>query len=251
MSKHKNRHKIHASTPETNEKSAAVEHRAPTPEPVEHVAPTPQHGEKMPLLEKKWRHNPDWWMVIFSFLLAVFAAGSFVELWIQLNDARSAFVKSQRPYVWITIPTDKDKHPTPILEPNKKGRWDVFYENFGQSPANGVVEKGLLLFDQNAMLAPHERFFAQTLHKSPTDPQGSVLPPGERSGEPLKYTSVYTNKELTADDISFIKGHEGALVVWIRFEYFDNAGNMYHSNVCEYLSTTGAIADCPWENTMD
>src|ERR1700690_1989077 len=72
--------------------------------------------------------RPDW-TTRFTGILALFAVLSFIALWIQLIDARNNFRRDQRPYVW---PSLMDPRP---MEPQKPIYVDVFFVNYGKTPA--------------------------------------------------------------------------------------------------------------------
>jgi hypothetical protein len=56
--------------------------------------------------------TPDWWIAGGTIALAVFAIGSFILLWTQLNDAREALEVDQRP--WVLIGPDWPLEKTPF-----------------------------------------------------------------------------------------------------------------------------------------
>jgi len=93
----RNRHKKHTN-PATKKEHIGELHAA-----IDNV----QNGLAMPAgrvdatipTAPKWWTNPDWWMVGLTALIALFAMFSFIELWVQLADARENFAKDQRPYV--------------------------------------------------------------------------------------------------------------------------------------------------------
>jgi hypothetical protein len=76
---------------------------------------TPQDDEnskKKPHKWPAWMGTPDWWIAGGTIALAVFAIGSFILLWTQLNDAREALEVDQRP--WVLIGPDWPLEKTPF-----------------------------------------------------------------------------------------------------------------------------------------
>jgi hypothetical protein len=133
----------------------------------------------------KWWGVPDWWIVIFTLVLASFAVFSFIVLWIQVKDARRFFAQAQRPYVWVTTNPKTGGTDTPILEPNKVAMWNFYYTNFGQSPAVGVVARGTVVFGKEWVGKVDKNFFSAELHTREFHAEdksfGFVIPPGDKN----------------------------------------------------------------------
>jgi hypothetical protein len=77
----------------------------------------------------KWWGISDWWVAISTGALAVFALGSFILLWIQLNDARRVFNADQRP--WIEV----KRNGSWVIEIGQPISYPIRFSNTGKSPA--------------------------------------------------------------------------------------------------------------------
>jgi hypothetical protein len=93
----------------------------------------------------KWWGKSDWWTAIGTVALALFAVGSFILLWKQLNDTREALEVDQRP--WVTIAPDWPKEKISqdviaekvVLYPNERIQVPIKLENTGKTPALRVL----------------------------------------------------------------------------------------------------------------
>lgn len=182
----------------------------------DHVDP-PKSGPKAPhnadgveMDRTRWLIRPEWWTVIFTGILAFFAMGSFVELWIQVRDARAAFVKDQRPYVWVTpqVPTIKLGEPI---------RWDVHYSNYGRSPAlnfHSCIQAayGIAGLDGVRFPSMEDSQCSQKAFRSE-----SVVPPGFPA-----YSTSLGDKPLSEKDVSDIEAYDGGALIVGVLQYDDS-----------------------------
>jgi hypothetical protein len=170
----------------------------------------------------------------------------------QFDQAQTAslkqFIIDQRPYVWTTDP-DLTKHPEggepgPRFKIGSKVWWQIYYQNYGKTPAIGVSQRHQLEFGPNAL---------QKLRRSKVSPahtngdhSGSILAPGQ-----IMFMTPTSEREATAKDYQFIvldnttahpRYRENSMAVLVHFEYFDAYWNSYDSYVCEVVQLT-----CPPE----
>jgi len=179
----------------------------------------------------KERQSPDWWMVIPTIVLAIFAMGSFSVLWIQLVDARKAFVKDQRPYVWIADNTAD--HPNIYVEEGLlpvRFAVTVHYTNFGKSPAVRLR-------------------------------WGSEITIVGRSDNIDYLSKVETILPTTKDDFVILASDAfpanfpnvaplHSVIIRLRWRYADTSGHWYETETCNWNLTRGAWGPCETGNEI-
>jgi hypothetical protein len=192
----------------------------------------------------KWWRIPDWWIVIFTCALAVFATASFVVLWIQVNDAREAFVKDQRPYIWLasgpgnlSLEIVDSKQQT---GPHKQIVVTVQYTNFGRSPAIDLRSAKDFETGTDAR---------EKVKLVPLMPAKNIVPPNKVDVFSL-VTSPLSDQEIS----DLMKDFQMAFLA--RFQYSDLSGHRYESHLCMehlqvgnwmYCETNNKIKNCQQE----
>lgn len=145
MSNH-HRHRKHERNPKGNKKQSTIPaasrqsvtaNDSDQPESNE-IAEENSNKEKPTM---NWRTNPDWWMVILTAVVAVFAGASVWIFYLQLGEMHASLVKTQR--AWGQV-TDKDSTPKTLADISEV-IFPMQVTNVGNNPAkrvrvNAVVE---------------------------------------------------------------------------------------------------------------
>jgi hypothetical protein len=193
--------------------------------------------------------NPDWWMVWLTGFLGLAAFATFWVLWCQLNDARQAFVKDQRPYVWLA---SGEKKVSWARAGSKQIGIAFHYTNFGKSPALRLHYAADLELGSDAVLKIDER--------KKLAPDYSILPTGK---EDVAMIVSDPNNPLSEDQIREYTApqNKSEMVIFVRFQYEDVSGHAYESDICAqywgniqnwgYCSDHNAIKDCSKEKCED
>jgi hypothetical protein len=197
-----------------------------------------QAGKKV----AKWFVIPDWWTAVSTTILAVFAIGSFILLWIQLEDARQAFIKDQRPYVWIA------QEQAPVVKLGEKLAWNYHYTDFGKSPALGVAVRCQIRLA--AHKTPELKDMFDPIHKRGFEYEGLVVPPNDTTN----WSTCFSDETINDDDLKLMNMYDGGAKLTLFFEYYDTSWNRYTSQVCRITRRPGAgslTAVCPAENKIN
>jgi hypothetical protein len=183
---------------------------------------------------------------------SVNAANSALKL------TRDNFIRDQRPWLFANeimpepgSPRDAHGH----FAPASPMFWRIYFSNYGRSPAFRLRSAMRVFHGPNAMVAADTFFGA--LRTFPDVDGGTVLPPGGPpapraivpGGEIVEigqqFTTALTDGPLTAEDLTFIYGHDLSVVVVGRIQYRDISGqNLYWLDFCRSTFLTGAINDC-------
>lgn len=148
---------------------------------------------------------------------------------------QNRFVKDQRPYIWSNSVAEPDQ---PRMTAGQVVTWNWHYTVYGKTPAIGAAGREQVIWGPRARSQLVKNFFS-AVHK-PNDESGTVIPPGKDM-----YSSAHSFKNNpSAQDIEWIKTHDGGIMLVAYFEYFDNSGSLYKSTICMERLATGAIADC-------
>jgi hypothetical protein len=150
------------------------------------------------------------------------------------------FVKEQRPYIWVV------KLWQPVLNVGQRVDWHVAYGNFGKSPAVAAVLHTQVVFGQDAHKKIRPDLFSSRRNAPNRKNIGTIIPPGDMTG----YTTAESAEILSPDDLTFIRNNNAGIALLMYVEYFDTAGNEYHSEICFYRLKTGAITSCDLRNVI-
>jgi hypothetical protein len=189
----------------------------------------------MPEKRPHWWTRPEWWLAIFAVL-------SFIVLWIQLKDARAAFRKDQRPYVWVA--NDAKDEPGIFASPitNPKGTKQIAatmrYTNWGKSPA-------ILIQSYHAMVLGTE-----SVEPKPWNKSRRILPTGK-----VDFFSGVSNELSDQEIASYWNAAEDGkgITIYATWQYSDSSGNKYETDICmtrlnlgswQYCETHNNIKDC-------
>lgn len=160
-----------------------------------------------------------------------------------LDTTKSQFRADQRPYVWLQGPPPH----TPIGVIGKDENdffWNVFYTNYGKSPAINLCHKAFLLTGENALdkVVDINRNTCGTDH---VPKHGSILPPMRP-----EWTSAPLGRPATDQEIKQWESTQYGIVVYGRFDYRDGFGNWYFSQFCMARQKNGAVANCEQHNRI-
>jgi hypothetical protein len=199
--------------------------------------------EEPPQLSRKWEWD------LMSTLTAILAGGTIVTfalLWIQLQDARDNFASDQRPYVW-------QSGVEPIhYDISERITINISLADYGKTPALQLINKGTVFFGPRALDQAYEWFdglanekFRQERGKSVT-----VIPPGAVPEKAKTFTTIFSGRVVTADDLTYINTHDLSIVGVFRAQYEDMSGKTYHSDICLFRFQSGAIGNCEKHNQI-
>jgi len=142
-------------------------------------------------------------------------------------------------------------------QPTDRLSADMFFNNYGKSPAINRIGKGKIFFGPNALNQALQWFEQFGKRRFITDETGTatVDPPGkEPSPDPDKphgdFTTMRSDTVPTAQDVIYIREHDDSMVIVHRMEYFDLSGNFYWSEACWRRLITGAWAGCRKHNEL-
>jgi len=175
----------------------------------------------------------------------VAAAESVVEAQAAIDLSKEQFQRDQRPYIWKAF---IKAYPYSIAGPV---RVDIFFANFGKTPALRVSLRGDIFFGANA-LKDADKWFA-SLPKDLRKLHGSVtvIPPGVPA-EPEKDTGQWTtlSKVPSAPEYAYTIEHDSGIVAVSREQYEDASGKIYETDLCFFRLKTGAMAQCERHNEI-
>lgn len=180
-----------------------------------------------------WCRNPDWWIVILTFTLSLIGAFTIRYLRIQVNDARDSFRADQRPYIW---PANIEKNPTWERTGNNQIGVILHFTNFGKSSAFEVHQIPDLELGENALEKVKTLPLGKYFTIAPTGYEETVAAVSDPLSE--KQFTEYTTKN-------------SRMVLYVRFQYKDQSGHLYESDVCSmYYATLQGWAYCPDHNEI-
>jgi hypothetical protein len=165
-----------------------------------------------------------------------------------LSDSQKFFQIDQRPYVWNSA-----VQPLPMI-PNQRISANVYFANYGKSPALDVHGTGAMFFGRDALKqadAWFESIGTNPLNKSTTGTV-SIIAPGIPP-DPQKansFTTILSTKVVTSDDITFILKNDFSAVIVLRQQYSDTGGNNYYTDMCFFHLASNAIAQCKSHNEI-
>jgi hypothetical protein len=169
-----------------------------------------------------------------------------------LDLTRKQFTTSERPYVLIS--GLKRIGNRDLGNGLSKIQVNAIPVNYGKSPATHVIQTGLLLYGVNA--EQQEKEFFEGLKDKNLQEEGkgsvAVMPPYIPSGSDSIGTVVtYTSDDnLTAAQIGSLENTHMGIVVVLRFQYQDLAGNIYHTDYCGGFLIGGVEAVCSKYNEV-
>jgi hypothetical protein len=173
------------------------------------------------------------------------------ELKSQVETSRQQFATSERPYVNV-VGSKYVKGPEPE---DHRVYIDLWFVNYGRSPALHVIGTGRIFYGADAMTQA-DIFFSeiQITHGGRRTWEGGsslILPPFLPSDiEKLPRTTLFTQEPLGPEDTALMHTRLGQIVAVDHVEYKDRAGNTYQTDFCAESLPSGAITTCPTHNEM-
>jgi len=223
-----------------------------------HVPPSAAEQHNTERDEDKRHARKNYVVGVLTLVIVVIYAGLTAwQGWLTraaIRDAREHFTADQRPYVW-----NSGIKVGPITAgQTDRISADIFFGNYGKSPALNEKGRGKIFFGPNAKLEADKWFREQEGQRFGDNDTGSVivLPPGViTDSSQLKpsagsFTSIFSDGIPTADDVAYMGIHEGSIYIVHQEQYFDIAGNFYWSNMCWYNLLTKAVASCRYHNEI-
>jgi hypothetical protein len=149
------------------------------------------------------------------------------------------FSKDQSPIIWVTP-------QPPHLVANERASWDVTFTNYGRSPALHTRQCVTLSMglDADRLTRPPS---IDTCANIGGLRSSSVVPPG---GLP-SFLTAKTDLPITDEQLRFVEGIDGGVVVIGIFEYEDRSARRYRTTFCNERLASGAMANCSQYNTIE
>jgi hypothetical protein len=162
-------------------------------------------------------------------------------------DSANHFLKDERPYVWGRVAPF-------VIAPNQKIMVNVYFTNFGKSPAIDDRGSGKIFWGKNAWEEAENWFKLPGKVPPPIlGGSGEIIPPGV-SSDPKKtfggFTTYTSDKILSVQDVKWVLTHDLAVVVVFREMYTDTVGTLYWTDECGSRFTSGAVPACPTHNEI-
>lgn len=174
----------------------------------------------------KWWGISDWWVAIGTCVLAVFAMGSFIQLWIQLNDARKVFNVNQRP--WVEIHKNGDWFANvgqPIGYP-------IQVLNSGKSPAKKILA---LVFIELVTNGSSPRLTDYSPKGGSSEKAGVMFPSGNINFMSYRIDDVRgVPQPLSLEEQNGLSQGKTYLVVYGHVQYFDSTGIYHWTQFCDW-----------------
>jgi len=153
--------------------------------------------------------------------------------------------QDERPYVLVA-----DLKPS--FGPNIKIRADIFFANYGKSPALKVRGRGTIFFGPDAMKQADQWFRTEALKPYPPKSSSTIIPPGvppeSDIGPGITRTTLFSARVASQEEFDYVRQHDFSAVIVVRQEYVDFAGDRYWTNGCWSYFASGAIPQCPTHN---
>lgn len=158
----------------------------------------------------------------------------------QIQTAKDQFVADERPYIWTREkPSDwPADHAISGEDSEHHFYWDVFYQNFGRSPAIKFCGKAWVVTGENALSK-----VADIQYNVCPPNAGNILAPAQ-----VQWLSGRTKDTATQADYEKWAAIEHGIVIFGRFDYSDNFGKQYFSQFCLYRQKNGVVAYCEQHN---
>jgi hypothetical protein len=134
---------------------------------------------------------------------------------------------------------------------------DIYFGNYGKSPALKARGRGRIFFGKNAMHDAYEWFEGEArkpLTRSIVG-TGVIMPPGAPSASEVEnhtahFSTLFSDTVLTKEEFDFVMANDFSAVVVLREEYYDQWGNRYWTDACWSHFANGAIPQCLEHNEV-
>jgi hypothetical protein len=159
----------------------------------------------------------------------------------QLSVATNQFIAEQRPYVWThdpPLPPDPLANNVMAFENGILG-WNIYYTNYGKSPAIGLCVEAHIETGKNAL----DKVVDINHNTCKSATQGIIEPPMR-----LEWTSAWTKHQVSDTELKEWMSTNYGLVVYGRLDYSDSFGKSYFSQFCMARQKNAIIAECKNHN---
>lgn len=165
-----------------------------------------------------------------------------------LATTKHNFIADERPYVWLSTMLASD------VKPNERIRVDVWYANFGKTPA--IRQKGntSMIVAQGKDITPMIDEYFRVMHRKGIVGGSEIMLPPGIPADPTQskaWHSILSDQiigdQKTADTI---KGTTGSFAVVGMIVYEDSSGNHYATDFCLMNLAGGALSYCPAHNEI-
>jgi hypothetical protein len=161
-----------------------------------------------------------------------------------LKVVRDNFQTDQRPYVMLSY------FEPQIVTPGKKISVDLYWANYGKSPAINVRRRSEVFFGPDA-IDRADKWFETEAPKAFLDDIGIIIPPGVPvDPKRTHFASISKDAVLTTKEFEFVVTHDFSVVIANRQVYTDGAGKTYWTDSCMARFVSGAIPFCLKHNEV-
>lgn len=164
-----------------------------------------------------------------------------------LHDSRNTFIQDQRPYLMASV-----VKPFPLAA-GTAITVNLYWANYGKSPALGMIGRGAVFFGKDAMRRADAWFKTEANKPFPNNIARAIVPPGVptgKDGDLGNFSTFSSNSVLNAADLDFVIRNDFSAVIVSHIEYFDLSANRYWTDGCWSHFATGAIPSCPTHNEV-
>ena len=188
------------------------------------------------------------WTKVAATLLLLSAGFTF---WQACSAERTyrLFQQSERPYVSIA-----DREPLPLV-PGQKVRCNVWFVNYGKTPAFEVLTTGKVFIGTDAMKQADDWFDSLGDRRLDASVGISTTIPPEIPSDPRKssvFSTLYSDRSATLNDLNFIIANEFSAVAALRQQYTDTFGHVFQYDAC-FTKVSGPSpisVQCPKHNNQ-
>jgi hypothetical protein len=172
-----------------------------------------------------WRSDPDWWMVIFTFLAVVFAGVSALFFYWQLQDTHAQLSEAQKTarleqQAWIQIAKVNEKME---IHPNEPFTVPIRMTNTGKIPASKILSDAYLEIVEK----DHSPTF--DLKRTHAGNFGGVLFPSNKFDIDAKWllpnSSIANPSVLPQEIYDRLMSGEAYVAVYALLEFSDSYGD--------------------------
>jgi hypothetical protein len=228
---HKHGRKHHHENPQSNPTQPPLTASKAVPskdnhEPECNTVNNPPCCEEKPT--KHWT-SPEGLTTIFTGLLAFFAMGSFLLLWLQLDDARKVFNTDQRP--WMEAQSIDGGWSVSINQPIT---YKLKISNIGKTPAKKI---SAIMFLEKVANGSPPKIYIPGPKGAASEESGIMFPNGYMDVTAIRIDNINNSAvetPLSPEEMSELSQGKAYLVVYGRIEYFDSSGTYHWTHFCDW-----------------
>jgi hypothetical protein len=151
--------------------------------------------------------------------------------WQALNDTRWNFIKEQRPYIWVSDPSE----PVFVPDADKPGTgqivWRWYFTNYGKTPADKPTFRHYMKLGNGQF---------QLSYREERDDTTAPVPPTKQD-----YSRVISKPGITLKEFNRLMKQDGGIAIRGDLHYLDTGGQPYETIFCLNHFATGEIQYCP------